>query len=155
MKRMIMAIALLLFVLAVGACGSTTTNTTAPSNTDSGTKLMVAGGSYTNVEAKTLKQMLANKSLDRDLRNFVFVNVHIPYEGEIDKTDAFVPYDQVEQKINQFPSDKNAMVFVYCRSGPMSAIAAEKLVQLGYTNVWNLDGGMIAWEQQGFPLIHK
>jgi len=34
----------------------------------------------------------------------------------------------------------------------MSAAAAEALVGLGYTNVWNLDGGMIAWEGAGYPL---
>jgi rhodanese-related sulfurtransferase len=34
----------------------------------------------------------------------------------------------------------------------MSNIAAEKLVGLGYTNVWNLDGGMVAWEQAGLPI---
>ncbi len=37
----------------------------------------------------------------------------------------------------------------------MSAIAAEELVKDGYANVWNLDGGMAAWEQQGFPLKEK
>jgi hypothetical protein len=37
----------------------------------------------------------------------------------------------------------------------MSSIAAEKLVELGYTNVWNLSGGMAAWEQAGFPLEGK
>lgn len=39
-----------------------------------------------------------------------------------------------------------------CRSGRMSAIAAANLVGLGYTNVWNLDGGMAAWEQAGLEI---
>ena len=33
-----------------------------------------------------------------------------------------------------------------------SEIAAEKLVSLGYTNIWNLKGGMVDWEQAGFDL---
>lgn len=37
----------------------------------------------------------------------------------------------------------------------MSQIAAEKLVQLGYSNVWNLDRGMLGWEQAGFPILEK
>jgi rhodanese-related sulfurtransferase len=37
----------------------------------------------------------------------------------------------------------------------MSAIAARTLVKSGYTNVWNLDGGMIEWERQGYELIRK
>jgi rhodanese-related sulfurtransferase len=35
----------------------------------------------------------------------------------------------------------------------MSNIAAETLVRLGYTNVWNLVGGMVDWRQRGYPLI--
>jgi rhodanese-related sulfurtransferase len=34
----------------------------------------------------------------------------------------------------------------------MSAIAAEALVKLGYTNLWNLDGGMAAWEMAGHKI---
>ena len=34
----------------------------------------------------------------------------------------------------------------------MSASAAEKLVGLGFTNIWNLDGGMVEWEQAGYKL---
>ena len=37
----------------------------------------------------------------------------------------------------------------------MSAIAAETLVRLGYTNVWNMEGGMIAWETLGLPLTTR
>ena len=38
------------------------------------------------------------------------------------------------------------------RSGRMSAIAAEALVGFGYTNVWDLKGGMIAWKEAGYPI---
>jgi rhodanese-related sulfurtransferase len=34
----------------------------------------------------------------------------------------------------------------------MSQIAAEELVSFGYTNVWNLKGGMIGWKEAGFEL---
>jgi rhodanese-related sulfurtransferase len=108
----------------------------------------VAGGSYTNVAPAQLKQMLAAK-------DFVFINVHIPYAGEIEKTYAFIPYNEVEQRIAQFPADKNAKIVLYCQSGRMSTIAAEELVKRGYTNIWNLDGGMSAWENAGLPAIRK
>jgi rhodanese-related sulfurtransferase len=88
-------------------------------------------------------------------KDFFFVNTHIPYEGEIDLTDALIPFDQIEQEIAQFPADKGAKIVVYCRSGRMSAIAADTLARLGYTNVWDLGGGVIAWEEAGFILAGK
>ena len=108
----------------------------------------VKGGTYTNAAPALLKQMLAAK-------DFVFINVHIPYEGELAQTDAFIPYDQIEPNLRKFPSDKNAKIVLYCRSGSMSSIAAEELVKRGYTNVWNLDGGWVAWERAGLPVIRK
>jgi rhodanese-related sulfurtransferase len=88
-------------------------------------------------------------------KDFFFVNTHTPYEGEISLTDAFIPFDQVEQEIGQVPADKVAKIVVYCRSGRMSAIAAETLTRLGYTNVWDLDGGMAAWQTAGFPIAGR
>ena len=114
-----------------------------------GRKVPVSGGgSYTDVSAGGLARMLEKK-------DFPLVNVHIPYEGEIAGTDLFIPFDQVEAKVAQLPPDKNAKLVLYCRSGSMSTTAARALVRLGYTNVWNLDGGMIAWEQTGHPLLQK
>ena len=120
----------------------------APSAPTAATQVNVRGGSYTNVAPAQLKQMLAAK-------DFVFINVHIPYEGELAPTDTFIPYDRVEENISKFPADKNAKIFLYCRSGSMSTIAAEKLVGLGYANVWNLAGGWVAWERAGLPVIRK
>jgi rhodanese-related sulfurtransferase len=107
-------------------------------------KVQVESGCHTNV-ALQLVEMLKQK-------DFFFVNVHIPYEGEIESTDAQIPYDQTAQQLSQYPSDKAAKIVLYCRSGRMSSIAAKELVKAGYTNVWNLDGGMSAWEVQGLPL---
>ena len=112
-----------------------------------GAVVTAAGGSYSNVTADELNVMLKNK-------DFVFVNVHTPFAGNIANTDLSIPYDQISapKNLSQLPADKNAKIVLYCRSGRMSAIAAEELVSLGYTNVWNLTGGMVEWERAGYNI---
>lgn len=104
------------------------------------------GRSYTSVSPARLKAILA-------LKDFVLVNVHVPYEGAIEGTDVFVAYDQVASQLGRLPAAKDAQILVSCRSGRMSTIAAKTLVGLGYTNVWELNGGMIAWENAGYQLV--
>ncbi len=110
-------------------------------------KVTVDGSSYTCITPDELNAMLQNK-------DFAFINVHIPFAGNIANTDLSIPYDQISspEKLTQLPVDKNSKIVLYCRSGRMSAIATEELVSLGYTNVWNLDGGMDAWIQAGYKL---
>ena len=115
-----------------------------------GEKVKVEGGAYNNINADELNSMLKDK-------DFVFVNVHIPFEGNIANTDLSIPYDQITEPANlaRLPVDKNSKIVLYCRSGRMSEIAAEALVKLGYAGIWNLDGGMVQWEQEGFEIQDK
>ena len=97
-------------------------------------------------------QQLADRLQKKD---FTFINVHIPYEGEIDRTDAFIPYDKISENLAKLPAQKNAKIILYCRSGAMSASAAEELAKRGYTNVSHLGGGMNAWRAAGHEVANR
>ena len=48
--------------------------------------------------------------------------------------------------------DKQAPYVIICRSGSRSMKAATQLVQLGFSDITNVQGGMLAWEAQGLPM---
>ena len=104
------------------------------------------GGHWTNITPDRLATML-------DHKDFTLLNVKTPYIGEIAGTDLYIPYDQVGGRAAELPADKSTKLVVYCRSGHESAIAAQTLIDLGYTNIDNLDGGMNAWTASGRQLV--
>jgi rhodanese-related sulfurtransferase len=52
----------------------------------------------------------------------------------------------------RFP-DPQAEIVLYCGGGYRSALAADALQKMGYTNVWSLDGGFRAWKESGHPIV--
>ena len=100
---------------------------------------------YKDISPQELNSMLEQK-------DFLLVNTHIPFEGNIPDTDLSIPYNEIQKNLSQLPSEKDARIVLYCRSDSMSRAAAEELSQLGYTNLYNLDGGFVAWQRAGFPL---
>jgi len=90
-----------------------------------------------------------------DQKNFTLINVHIPYQGEIDNTDLLIPFNAVNQNKNLLPKNKDAKIVVYCMEDQMSDVAAEQLTKMGYTRIFNLQGGMLAWQNQGRRLVYR
>jgi rhodanese-related sulfurtransferase len=108
----------------------------------------IAEKGYQNIAGDQFVKMM-------DHKDFILINVHIPYAGEIAKTDLLIPFNAISQHKNQLPSDKDAKIVVYCMTGPMGYIAAEKLVNMGYTRVVHFQGGMRAWKKTGKQLIYR
>lgn len=65
---------------------------------------------------------------------------------------TLVPLQVLDRSQDQLPEDKDTPIFVYCRSGNRSAQAAGELVGMGYTDVRNLDGGILDWIDAGYPV---
>jgi rhodanese-related sulfurtransferase len=77
------------------------------------------------------------------------VDVHTPEQRHIKGTDRFIPYDEIEKFKDQFPQDKNTAVYLYCEGGSMGKAAAKTLHELGYRNLFNLEGGAKSWKKHG------
>lgn len=79
---------------------------------------------------------------------FVLIDVREPYEQEIvDIGGILIPKGDIEQHLDQIPKTGN--VVVHCRSGKRSADVIELLqAQYGYTNLLNLEGGILAYANE-------
>ena len=123
MKKLIF---LLLAVMMLTACGQNTEND--------------QGAVYVNITAEEAKQIMDSEEgyiiLDVRTRE-EYDQGHIP--GAI-----VIPHEEIAEKAEEVLTDKDQLILVYCRSGRRSKIAAEALVELGYTNIKEF-GGILDW----------
>ncbi len=59
----------------------------------------------------------------------------------------------MERDIEKMIPDLDAEIVLYCGGGYRSALAAHSLQQMGYTNVWSMDGGIRAWCEAMYPVV--
>jgi rhodanese-related sulfurtransferase len=95
---------------------------------------------------------VADLVLALEAKDFLLINVHVPYDGEIPGTDANITYQDIAAVAAYIGDDLGAKVVVYCKSNYMSKLAGNALVDLGYRGISYLDGGMSAWTQAGQQL---
>lgn len=129
MKKLLIIMSILLLT----ACGNNNTI-----NNKKGEKVMYQ--QITQNEAKSIMDFGEDIVILDVREQDEFEEGHIP--------DAvLLPYTQIEDKSEEVLPDKDKQILVYCRSGRRSKIAAESLVNLGYTNVKEF-GGIIDWKYE-------
>lgn len=58
----------------------------------------------------------------------------------------------IERDVEERVPDPSTPIVLYCGGGYRSALAADNLQKMGYTNVLSMDGGIRGWREKGFPL---
>ena len=123
MKKLVF---LLLAVMILTACGQDKEND--------------QGAVYVNITAEEAKQIMDTEE------GYIILDVRTQEEYDEGHVPGAIVISHVEiaEKAEDVLTDKDQLILVYCRSGRRSKIAAEALVELGYTNIKEF-GSIIDW----------
>ena len=104
--------------------------------------------SFTNVNATEFQKLISSgKGILLDVRTInEFKNGHIANAGQLD---IYAP--DFGSKLLLLPKDQP--IYIYCLTGSRSKSAAQFLIQNGYANVYNLQRGIMEWNQQNLPVV--
>ena len=92
------------------------------------------------------------KRLDSGIHDFIFIDVREPHEYEEFNLGAkLMPLGTiVNAAVTELTDDKDAEIIIHCRSGARSGQAKMILTNMGFPNVRNVEGGVLAWQREGF-----
>jgi rhodanese-related sulfurtransferase len=68
---------------------------------------------------------------------------------------TLIPHSELEEREGELPSEKDTMILLYCRSGNRSQDAAQTLVDLGFTNIIELETGINGWKDAGMTVSYE
>ena len=126
---------------------TTTTTTKAVTTTPTSTTT-----AYKDINAKEASELIQKNSGNT---NFVVLDVRTPDEfksGHIkDAVNIDVNAVNFEQEVARL--DKSKIYLVYCRSGRRSLDASETMLRLGFTSIYNMTGGILEWQAEGYPVV--
>ena len=144
MKRILIVVTALGIISGLLAgCGGGNANPAG--NNKPGTKIETACGTYWEITPEELYSMISGE---------IFILQYDSVKtGNIPATDLYIEYPYIEENIDKFPADKSTYIVIYCTQGSKSAEGASYLVSQGYSSVFQLAGGSIAWRNQGYPII--
>jgi rhodanese-related sulfurtransferase len=137
-KNLIIAGVVIVTLLIFSKTGGGNKNATSDSKTKAGQVQLVDSTQFSQ--------------LAKDENNFL-LDVHVPEQTHIPGTDAFIAYNEIQDNSDKLPEDKSTPILVYCRSGNMSATASKEIADLGYTNVYDLAGGINAYKESNTEVI--
>jgi molybdopterin/thiamine biosynthesis adenylyltransferase len=115
----------------------------------------VANGADTQVKAPIEEIEPFEAAQEIEGGDVVLIDTREPHEYQEAHLEngKLVPPGLLRDEIAAAAPDKSARTIVYCRSGNRSYKAAEQMEALGYTDVASMAGGILAWQEQGLPVL--
>jgi rhodanese-related sulfurtransferase len=104
---------------------------------------------------KTVDAVGATQLSNRESAVFLDIRDDGEYRGGHIPDAIHIPLKQLSERISELSKHKNYPVIAYCRSGSRSNGAGRILKKNGFENVYNLTGGIIAWQKANLPLSKK
>ncbi len=110
--------------------------------------LEYAASGYQEVSAEEGAALIANV-------NPLVLDVRTPgeYAGGHLLDSVLIPVQVLQAEMGQLSGHEHKPVFIYCRSGNRSTVAAKMLMDKGFTNVVNLRGGIGEWQSKNLPVV--
>lgn len=137
---------------AIDAAGSA--DSVVPIDTAAPADIGVPADAVDTADAAAVPLSLAPTELLAALpnRDFLLINLVIPAKQLIDGTDLSVAATDTASQEKALGFSKSTKVVFYCMSGKSSKMVMAKLNALGYLNLRDLAGGMMAWQAAGLPV---
>lgn len=140
MSKKLILISTVVLSIFIISCGNS--HNTSPETAIANTDVIVT------VDAKSFKDLMVSEP-------GTLLDVRTPEEwAEGTLKDAVkINYhdDNFEQQVEKL--DKETPVYVYCKSGGRSSSAADVLKEKGFKKVYNLEGGITSWQENGFETV--
>ena len=86
-------------------------------------------------------------------KDFLLINVRVPASGVIPGTDASIAHDRLEELKAAIGDDLDRRIVLYCGTTGRVQTPLRTLVESGYRSVTYLDGGIMAWQMAGLPIV--
>jgi rhodanese-related sulfurtransferase len=102
-----------------------------------------------------IREVSVDDTLDRMKKGAILIDVREDNEWDTDHADGALHMGRgiIERDIVQDIPDKSAELILYCGGGYRSALAADMLQKMGYTNVFSMAGGWKAWRDASAPTV--
>lgn len=146
-QRTVMLFLALLLLIVTGCSGNAGADTVG-SNTNGNTEV------NTEIDLSTLAPILDAQTVAaiKDHADVLLIDVReqVEYDAGHIPGITLIPMGEVPGRLAEIPKDKT--VIITCRSGNRSSQVASYLQGQGFTNIHDLQGGIIAWQQAGLPV---
>ncbi|MDG1540655.1 MAG: rhodanese-like domain-containing protein [Candidatus Thalassarchaeaceae archaeon] len=109
-------------------------------------------GDWARVDVETFDQAIS------DNPDAFLLDVRTQSEWEQDghlEDATLIPHTELESRESELPDDKDSLILLYCRSGNRSQTASQTLVDMGFTNLMELEVGITGWKNADKPVVYE